>query len=159
MPSSAAIVRRWLTDQSLRQFLDVLDDSALQHQWKFRRAFWEAVYRRGLIGEAWVVFDKVSAKLIFKGETPFARWEGGGSKQIQNGPACLLLRIGSGIVAEWSHNGRCYIWHDINDPSALRPTKCWSASMTRRTRNSDVRLLYISTQNSTHGKRRSQMHS
>ena len=121
MPSSAAIVRRWLTDQSLRQFLDVLDDSALQHQWKFRRAFWEAVYRRGLIAEAWVVFDKVSAnraKLIFKGETPFARWEGGGSKQIQNGQACLLLRIGSGIVAEWSHNGRCYIWHDINDPSA-----------------------------------------
>ena len=121
MPASGRVVRRWLTDQSLRQFLDVLDDSALEHQWKYRRAFWESVYRKNLIAEAWVIFDKVGAqraKLIFKTETPFARWEKGGSKQIQSGQACLLLRIGRGIVAEWSHNGRCHIWHDVNDPTA-----------------------------------------
>ena len=62
MPSSGRVVRRWLTDQSLRQFLDVLDDSALEHQWKYRRAFWEAVYRKNLIAEAWVIFDRVGAQ-------------------------------------------------------------------------------------------------
>jgi len=121
MRTSAQVVRRWLTDQSLRQFLDVLDDSALTHQWKYRRAFWEAVYQRNLIAEAWVIFDKVGAqkaKRLFKAETPFAHWEIGGSKQIQSGQACLLLRIGRGIIAEWSHNGRCHIWHDVNDPTA-----------------------------------------
>jgi hypothetical protein len=121
MPTSARVIRRWLTDQSLRQFLDVLDDSALTHQWKYRRAFWEAVYHRNLIAEAWVIFDKVGAqraKRIFKTETPFAHWEIGGSKQIQSGQACLLLRIGRGIIAEWSHNGRCHIWHDVNDSTA-----------------------------------------
>src|ERR1700676_1352909 len=34
MAESASVIRRWLTDQSLRQFLDVFDDSALEHQWK-----------------------------------------------------------------------------------------------------------------------------
>ena len=83
MPASARVIRRWLTDQSLRQFLDVLDDSALVHQWKYRRAFWEAVYQRNLIAEAWVIFDKVGAqraKRMFKTETPYAQWEIGRSK-------------------------------------------------------------------------------
>jgi len=61
MARSAQIVRGWLTDLSLRQFLDVLDDAALEHQWRYRRAFWEAVHKRGLIAEAWVVFDRVGA--------------------------------------------------------------------------------------------------
>jgi hypothetical protein len=121
MADSASVIRRWLTDQSLRQFLDVFDDSALEHQWKYRRAFWEAVYRRDIISEAWVIFDKVGgdrAQRLFEKETPFARWEAGGTKQIQSGQGCLLLKIGRGIIAEWSHNGRCCIWYDAADPEA-----------------------------------------
>ena len=121
MPASAQVIRRWLTDQSLRQFLDVFDDSALEHQWKYRRAFWEAVYKQNLILDAWVVFDRVGAqraKRLFEAEAPFARWDSKGSKQIQSGQGCLLLRIGRGVVAEWSHNGRCHIWFDARDPTA-----------------------------------------
>lgn len=126
MPKSALIVRRWLTDLSLRQFLDVLDDSALEHQWRYRRAFWEAVYKRQLISEAWVVFDRVAAdraRLLFEGETPFARWQTKASTQIQRGQGCLILRIGRGVIAEWSHNGRCHIWHDSDDPKAPQMLK------------------------------------
>jgi hypothetical protein len=121
MRDSASVIRRWLTDQSLRQFLDVFDDSALEHQWKYRRAFWEAVYRRDIISEAWVIFDRVGAdraQLLFEKETPFARWDSGGTKQIQSGQGCLLLKVGRGIIAEWSHNGRCCIWYDAADPEA-----------------------------------------
>ena len=121
MPKSALVLRRWLTDQSLRQFLDVFDDSALEYQWKYRRALWEAVYKNNLIADAWVIFDKVGAqraKRLFEGEAPFARWEPRGKKAIQSGQGCLLLRIGRGVVAEWSHNGRCHIWFDADDPTA-----------------------------------------
>jgi hypothetical protein len=112
------IVRRWLTEQSLRQFLDVVGKGAYDFQWQYRRAFWEAVHKRGLIKEAWVIFDEIgvaTAKRIFDADSPFGRWS---SKPTERGHACLLLKIGRGIVAEWSHNGRCYIWHDERDPAA-----------------------------------------
>jgi hypothetical protein len=32
--------------------------------------------------------------------------------------ACLLMRIGNGIIAEWSHNGACNIWRDRSEKGA-----------------------------------------
>ena len=116
--TSTQVVRRWLTEQSLRQFLDVVDKVALDHQWRFRRAFWEAVFSKGLISDAWVVFDEdgvYQARRMFGKETPFAQWS---TRPTQKGHACLLLRIGRGIVAEWSHNGQCHIWHNEHDQTA-----------------------------------------
>lgn len=117
-----AIVKRWLIEQSLRQFLDVVSKTALPEQWKYRRAFWTAVYNRGLISDACVIFDELGAyhaTKAFEGKTPFSRWRHvSGAKQIQKGHACLLLRIGRGVVAEWSHNGKCNVWHDATAPSA-----------------------------------------
>lgn len=68
-----------------------------------------------------MIFDRVGAEraqLLFEKETPFARWDTGGTKQIQSGQGCLLLRVGRGIIAEWSHNGRCCIWYDAADQAA-----------------------------------------
>lgn len=116
-----SIAKRWLIEQSLRQFLDVVDVIALERHWKHRRAFWSAVYGKGLISDACVVFDQLGAEhanKIFEGKTPFSRWAAGGSKPIERGHACLLLHIGRGVVAEWSHNGRCNIWRDATAPTA-----------------------------------------
>jgi len=118
-----ATVRRWLTERSLRQFLDVVDKVANDSQWKYRRAFWWAVYERGLILDACVVFDELgaeTARQIFDRSTTFSRWGRGGTKPIERGHACLLLRVGSGVIAEWSHNGRYHIWSDSSDPTAPR---------------------------------------
>ncbi len=51
-------------------------------------------------------------------KAPYARWTSGGRKPIERGHAVLLLKVGRGVVAEWSHNGRCNIWHDRADPTA-----------------------------------------
>ncbi|CAO4164055.1 EH signature domain-containing protein [Methylorubrum populi] len=121
-----AIVLRWLTELSLRQFLDVVDQGAYDYQWRYRRAFWEAVHRRGLIQEAWVIFDETgdrAAKRLFDVKAPYALWETGGKKPIQRGHAVLLMLIGRGVVAEWSHQGVCNVWHDAQDPSAPRLRK------------------------------------
>ncbi|TIN43075.1 MAG: hypothetical protein E5Y10_05410 [Mesorhizobium sp.] len=117
MPQAADIVRRWLTEQSLRQFLDIVDEVALERMWVYRRAFWEAVYRADLISEAWVVFDDAgsrAARRAFGKDVSFATFDG----SVQTGHAVLLLRVGRGVVAEWSHNGKCNIWNDAEDRSA-----------------------------------------
>jgi EH_Signature domain len=124
MEQSAGVIRRWIAGQTLAQFLDVVSEVAFESQWKYRRAFWEAVFARELIEDAWVIFDQTGAqkaRQMFDTATEFGRWASSGNiRQIQSGQACLLLRIGRGIVAEWSHNGKCNIWHDADDESAPR---------------------------------------
>jgi len=113
MREAEQIVRRWLTEQSLRQFLDVVDKVAVERMWRYRRAFWEAVYGEKLVSEAWVVFgsdgEKV-ARRVFGKEASFGTFSRFGNKIVEKGHAVLLLRIGNGVVADWSHNGRCCIW-------------------------------------------------
>lgn len=115
------IVLRWLTEQSLRQFLGVVDRIAEERMWKYRRAFWEAIYDAGLISEAWVVFDHYGVSEVRKAfgrEASFGRFKTGGLKQIQRGHAVLLMRLGRGVVADWSHNGKCNIWNDADASDA-----------------------------------------
>ena len=64
-----------------------------------------------------------AAKSLFDVKAPYARWETGGRKQIQRGHAVLLMLIGRGVVAEWSHQGVCNVWHDAQDQSAPRLRK------------------------------------
>jgi hypothetical protein len=127
MPNASSIARKWLIEQSLRQFLDVVSESVKHmpekaEQWRYRRAFWTAIYDRQLISDACVIFDEEGSRIalrVFEGKTPYASWvRRAGEKQIQSGHACLLLRIGPAVVAEWSHNGKCNIWKDANDISA-----------------------------------------
>jgi hypothetical protein len=121
-PVLTGVVRGWLTEQSLRQFLDIVDVTAMERMWKYRRAFWEAVYDAGLISEAWVAFGpdgEQAARRAYGRDASFARLEKSG-RHVEPGHAVLLLRIGDGIVADWSHNGKYNIWMDHADPSAPR---------------------------------------
>jgi hypothetical protein len=53
-PSRSGL-RCWLTEQSLRQFFEVVDRVAPESLWPYRRAFWNALYRRDYVSDAWVV--------------------------------------------------------------------------------------------------------
>ncbi|MBB3771997.1 hypothetical protein FHS55_002606 [Angulomicrobium tetraedrale] len=119
MPEAREIAISWLTEQALRQFLDVVEAVNPNPNWKYRRTFWEAMYERGLIREAWVVLDRVGANEAFRSfghNARFARFTAGGG--IQSGHAVLLLRIGRGICAEWSFNGKCRFWVDADRAGA-----------------------------------------
>lgn len=115
------IIRGWLTEQSLRQFVDVVAETTERPDtWAYRGAFWMAVYEAGLISEAWVAFGSGGARLarrIFGNAASFGRLEAE-SKGVDEGHTILLLRIGDGVVADWSHNGKCNIWSDANSRSA-----------------------------------------
>jgi hypothetical protein len=120
MDDAADVVRRWLVEQSLRQFLEVVDRVASPDQWQYRRAFWMAIHEAGLIDDAYVVFDPAGAaeaERRFRDDAPFGRLKSGDG-QIQPGHSVLVMRIGNAVVADWSHNGRCNIWERPDDPSA-----------------------------------------
>jgi hypothetical protein len=109
----ADILRRWLTEQSLRQFFDVVDRIAPDGAWKYRRKFWLAFHNQGLIRTAWVVFGDdgaAEARRAFGREALFGVFNGSGRKNIQKGHAVLLLDFGQCTVADWSYNGFCNIW-------------------------------------------------
>ncbi|MDR9779593.1 EH signature domain-containing protein [Rhizobium redzepovicii] len=121
-PSIKALVVSWLTEQSLRQFLDIvgrtIDDRDDQQMWLYRRAFWEAAHRKGIIQGAWVVFGEDGASLArhhFGKNIDFGRFTGG---RVQRTHAVLLLQIGRGIVADWSHDGKVNIWSDASEAGA-----------------------------------------
>lgn len=124
---AASIVRRWLTEVALRQFFDVVDKIAPPDQWKYRRAFWNALYEREHVSDAWVVFETSGADVarrMFGKEISFGRFSGG-QAGVQAGHSVLLLRIGSLVVAEWSHSSPCSIWDEAEgeaSPRLSRPT-------------------------------------
>jgi hypothetical protein len=114
---ATGIMVRWLARASLEQFLAVVDHTALEHQWEFRRAFWGAYIDRNHVRDAWVVFASTGRaranQLARENDDPgilsFGSLRGGSSDQ-----AVLLLRIGELIVADWSHNGTLRIWRTEN---------------------------------------------
>jgi hypothetical protein len=115
------IVRRWLTEQSLRQFCDVVDRVAKPEHWTYRRAFWEALHRKGYIDDAWVVFESsgaFAARRQFGKDISFGQFAGGTG--IQSGHAVLLLEVGTLTVAEWSHDSPCSIWDEGQDEQGPR---------------------------------------
>jgi hypothetical protein len=142
MDDVAQILRRWLTEQSLRQFLDVVDRIAPDHMWKYRRAFWQAWYKADLLQNAWVVFGEdgaVAAMQAFGPAVRFAKFRSGGTKKILPGHAVLLLDFGPCIVADWSHNGRCNIWKksDRTRPSSLNAPAYTSDEVMRKVPKDD----------------------
>lgn len=109
----------WLTEQALRQFLDVVEAVNPNENWRYRRKFWETMHTNGLIREAWVVLDGVGAneaRRRFGKNTRIGQFEAGGG--VHAGHAVLLLRIGRGVCAEWSFSGQCRIWLDSEHSGA-----------------------------------------
>lgn len=116
--TARAVMMRWLTARDLQLFFDLIDRTALDHMWRYRRAFWEAYLRHGHIDAAWVILDDAAGSEA----VPRMRELMGASGRFERGGAgrsALLLKIQDVVVAEWSHNGKCRIWwaHDRDAPA------------------------------------------
>lgn len=120
IPQARDVAINWLTELALRQFLDVVAAVNPNVNWPYRRRFWEAMHKSGAISGAWVVLDSEGTKEAhrrFGRNVPFGRF-GYGSSGVQAGHAVLLLRIGSGMCAEWSFDGKCRFWADAQRKGA-----------------------------------------
>lgn len=113
------IIRRWLAENSLEQFLRVVDRVAPTYQWTHRRAFWNAYFKKGYVLDAWVAFGRDGAKLARSVAADRQEDVGMAYGELYRPPnskqAVLLLRIGDLLVADWSHLGSVRIWRGGND--------------------------------------------
>lgn len=111
---------RWLTLQTIEGFFEVLDDyafrrgdDAIRRQWPFRRAFWLAYYRRGVVLDAKVAIgrdmeDRIGWKLLHsRFGNRAARLEASDAQQ-----SALLLRVRGLVVFVGTHNASCRIWDE-----------------------------------------------
>lgn len=110
------VMYQWLVGDSIEQFFEIVDQMALDHQWKYRKAFWMAYFKRGFIDEAWFVLGpdaKFYAETNFENKLSFGTMESG----CKPSHSVLIIKIGNIILAEWSHDGKCRAWL-ADDPKA-----------------------------------------
>ena len=109
IPEARSIFLRWLANEALDLFLQVVSETADEGHWRFRRPFWEAYLRRGLVDEAWVALGRRAAAIARRTKCAGRRYHGRLVGASQN-HSVILLRIGDITIAEWSHSGTCRAW-------------------------------------------------
>lgn len=107
---ATALMRRWLASASLQAFFDLIDEFALDHQWRYRKAFWSAYLERRAIDDAWLALAgniRAEARSIRDLRGAHGRLRGAG---VLSNHSVLLLRLGPLVLCEWSHNGSLRAW-------------------------------------------------
>jgi hypothetical protein len=105
--AAIAIIRRWLAKQTLEEFFQIVDQSAKDSHWIYRRAFWLAYFRRGVLDDAWMALGPQAARAA---DNRFACGKLRSGDGVQPSHSLLLMEIGDLVIAEWSHDGKCRAW-------------------------------------------------
>ena len=112
------VLLRWLVALSLEAFFSVLDRTALERHWIYRKHFWSAYLSRDLIEEAWLALGPSAQRVVDRRRGAGIAF---GELRLSGGAdaahSVLLMKIGNMTIAEWSHSGRCRMWLADN-PSA-----------------------------------------
>jgi hypothetical protein len=114
------VMMRWLTQVSVRQFLEVVDRSLTEpdarRMWAYRKAFWLSYLdnKKGpAIEQAWVAFGDEAANLSRRiardsGDSTFRNFGRQSEKSKQH--TALILKIGDLTIVDWSHSGKYNVW-------------------------------------------------
>ncbi len=119
--TSKRVLTRWLAGRSMDALLAIITKSTANHMWPPRHHFWKGLYERGLIDEAWVALSKsafMDAEKMYRetGDITY-RMTGRQTSSSRRETCLLVMRIGSKIVLEGSHDYRVHIFTDA-DPKA-----------------------------------------
>jgi hypothetical protein len=105
-----SLMRRWLARASLDLFFKLIDEHALEAHWRYRHSFWLACLGKGVIADAWLALGSQaydSAGAVRELGRAYGRLRGPG---VTGDQSALLLRVGSLVFAEFSHNGKLRAW-------------------------------------------------
>ena len=108
-----SVVTRWLARQTLDAFFHLLEETALDYHWSYRKTFWMAYFDNHAILDAWFVLG-TAALNIMRSLSEQEDYACGQLRGAQSNQSVLLMRMHGATVAEWSHNGSCRIWLDGN---------------------------------------------
>lgn len=121
---ATAVIRQWLAAASLETFFELIERHALDHQWRYRKAFWSACLRKGAIRDAWLALGSrvhADARAQRALGNAYARLRGAGGDQ-----AVLLMDVGPLILVEWSHAGKLWACpKDWKDAPRIGRSEYW----------------------------------
>ncbi|MGQ9484656.1 MAG: EH signature domain-containing protein [Desulfosoma sp.] len=122
---SMQVIRSWMIEASLEYFFRVLDHTA-DPTWMYRKAFWGAFLDRGYIREAWPILGKMALRAVKRAKNAIEEEVlcGTLSGAIMANQSVLVLVIGDLLITEWSHHGKCRIWH-LEEDGAQALKKRW----------------------------------
>ncbi len=108
------IFLRWLANNDLTLFFEIINKTAVDHMWRAREKFWRHYLKhikntKVFLGD----YAQRVARDVAKGELLNYGKIGNGCEYNHS---AFLFAIGDYIFCEWSHNGRLYIWRRDNAP-------------------------------------------
>lgn len=106
------VMTRWLVRESFDLFFNIIDRTADDNHWRYRRPFWEKYLTKGLVVDAWAVLGRQAVSDAQRRGLTNGKY--GVMRGAYSNQSALLMRLrgkkGAAVVAEWSHNGKCRIW-------------------------------------------------
>lgn len=112
------IMTKWLSEEDISFFFDMLSRVVDRSTWKYRRAFWSAYLP--YIDATWIVLSSdVRAQI---GEPAVQRIHSGACGEFSGsnqGRSMLIIEMGGRVFLEWTHSGSCRIWHRREFPLTL----------------------------------------
>jgi hypothetical protein len=111
------VVSGWLVAETLGDFFRLIEHTArsdftARRHWRYRKAFWSAYLRAGVISDAWIVLanhiDDDAQQTLEMDRKAYGRFRRGAGVQANH--AALILRIGDLLITDWSHSGKYRAW-------------------------------------------------
>ncbi|TDA70119.1 MAG: hypothetical protein D9V47_02930 [Clostridia bacterium] len=109
-PEAQRIFAQWISKRDLEFFFSIVDRTAVDRQWAYRRRFWEAYLP--YIENTWVALGPRARALVdspqmraHMEERHFAILSG-----VEGNQSVFFVQMGGYIFLEWSHSGACRVW-------------------------------------------------
>jgi len=120
-PDARKIFGQWIAKKDLEFFFNVVDKTAQDPHWQYRRKFWEAYLPH--IESTWVILGNRARRLVFQSskdmqahfrERRFGNLIGGSSEQ-----SVFLIEMKGHVFVEWSNAGACRVFSKDTVPVTL----------------------------------------
>ncbi len=103
---SREIFLHWLAEKDLNLFFQIIEQTALDRMWRYRKNFWKSYLP--YISNTWVFLGKgaqLMARNLGDKIIGHGKFEGGEANQ-----SVLVFQIGNFAFTEWSHNGKLRVY-------------------------------------------------
>lgn len=103
----------------IQAFFHLINSAGVDKHSEFRKVFWRKYLENGHISNAWLVLTQSMAKKALL-ELELNEYDFGilqKHRRVDDNHCVLLMQIKDYLIAEWSHIGKCRIWH-IENPYA-----------------------------------------
>lgn len=111
------IFLHWLAENDLNLFFSIIEKTAVDDMWSYRKAFWQGYLP--YITNTWVLFGKFAAFLAQEASEYHKNGYGLIDKAPDPQQSAFAFQIGQYVFVEWSHNGALRVWKAEEAPKVF----------------------------------------